>query len=95
MENLPTLCDAMNRGKLYTCKDGPCLRSSKTNNCARLYRDIKCVSFTLNHLCCYMNMLHMVHAQLSHHILAQADVMAFAFAALGSSSLNLRTQMRV
>ena len=47
MENLPALCDAMHRGELYTCKDGPFrLRSSKTNNCARLYCDKKCVSLT-------------------------------------------------
>ena len=43
MENFPALCDAMHRGELYTCKDGPFrLRSSKTHNCARMYRDKKC-----------------------------------------------------
>ena len=85
MENLPSLCDAVHRGEIYTCKDGPFrLRSSKTNNCARLYRDRKCVSFTLNDLCYMKNMVHMVQAQLSQYILAQAEVMAFAFAAFGS-----------
>ena len=83
MENLPALCDAMHRGELYTCKDGSFrLWSRKTNNCARLYRDRKCVSFTLNDLCYMKNMLHMVQIQLSQYILAQAGVMAFAFAAL-------------
>ncbi len=34
-----------------------------------------------------MNVLHMVQAQQRQYILAQADFMAFAFAALGLSSL--------
>ena len=48
MEHLPALCEAMQRSELYTCKDVPFrLRSSKTHNKARIYRDRKCVSFTL------------------------------------------------
>ena len=82
---LPALCDAMHRGELYTCKEGPFrLRSFKTHNCARLYRDKKCVRFTLNDLCYMKNILHMVQAQRSQYILGQADVMAYVFAALDS-----------
>jgi hypothetical protein len=84
MEHLPALCKAMERSEQYTCKDGPFrLRTSKTHNNARLYHDRKCVSSTLKDLRYMMEMLHMVQAQQSQHILAQADVMAFAFAALG------------
>ena len=69
---------------LYTCKDVPFrLLSSKTNNCARMYRDKKCVSFTLNDLCYMKNLLHMVQGQHSQYILAQTDIMAFVFAAVG------------
>jgi hypothetical protein len=85
MENLPALCEAMQRGELYTCKDGSFrLRSSKTHNCARVYRDKKCVNFTLTDLRYMMIMLHLVEAQQSQYILAQADVMVIAFAALGA-----------
>ena len=83
METLPALCEAMHRGELYTCKDGPFrLRSSKTHNRARMYGDKKCVSFTLNDLCYMKKIQHMVQAQQSQYILAQADVMAFVFATL-------------
>ena len=45
-EALPALCDAMQRGELYTRKDCAFrLRSCKTNNCARLYRDNKVCQF--------------------------------------------------
>ena len=50
---------------------------------ARLYRDKKCVSFTLTDLRYMMTMLHTVQAQQSQYIIAQSDVMAFALAALG------------
>ena len=69
---------------LYTRKDGAFrLRSSKTNNCARLYCDKKCVSFTLTDLRYMLTMLHMAKAQQSQYIIAQADVMTFALATLG------------
>ena len=85
MEALPALCDAMQRGELYTRKDGAFrLRSCKTNNCARLYRDKKCVSFTLTDLRYMMTMLHMVEAQQQQFILAQADVISYAYSVLGS-----------
>ena len=85
MKNFLALCDAMHRGEIYTHKGGPLrLRSSKTNNCTRLYQDRKCVSFTLKDLCYEKNMQHMVQTQLSQYSLEQADVMPFAFAALGA-----------
>ena len=81
MEHLPALCEAMNRGKLYTCKDGPFrLRSGKIHNNAR-----KCVSFKLTNLRYMINMLHMVQAQEAQYMLAETDVMAFVVAALGST----------
>ena len=84
LETLPALCEAMERCELYTRKDGSFrLRSSKTHNCARLSRK-KCVSFTLTDLLYMMTMLHMVEAQQSKYILAQADVTLFAFGVLGS-----------
>ena len=85
MEHLPALCEAMHRGELYTCKDGPFrLRSCKTHNNARMYRDRKCISFKLTDLRYMMNILPMVQAQQAQYILAQTDVTAFAVAALGS-----------
>ena len=43
LENLPALCEAMQRGEIFTCKDGSFrLLTSKTNNNARMYRDKKC-----------------------------------------------------
>ena len=85
MEALPALCEAMQNGELYTRKDGVFrLRSSKTNNCARLYCGNTCVSITLTDLCYMLTMLHMVEAQQSQYILAQEDVMSFAFATLVS-----------
>ena len=84
MEALPALCYAMQRGELYTRKDGAFrLRSCKTNNCDRLYRDKKCVSFSLTDLRYMMTMLHMVEAQ-QQFILAQADVISYAYSVLGS-----------
>ena len=85
MEHLPTLCEAMHRGELYTCKDDSFrLRSCKTHNNARMYRDRNCVSSKLTDLRYMMNILHMVQAQQAQYILAQTDVTAFAIAALGS-----------
>jgi hypothetical protein len=61
VEALPALCEATQQGELYTRKDCSfLLRSSKPNNCARLYRDKKCVSFTLTDLCYVQTKLHMV-----------------------------------
>ena len=81
MEALPALCEAMQHGELYTRKDGDFrLRSSKTNNRAKLYCDKKSVRFTLTDLRYMLTMLHMVEAQQSQYILPQADVMSFAFA---------------
>ena len=75
----------MQHRELYTRKDGAFrLRSSKTNNCARLYGDKKCVSFTLTDLRYLLAMLRMVESQQSQYILGHADVMSFAFITLGS-----------
>ena len=76
------LCNAVNytRAKMVPFVYGP----AKTHNCARLYRDKKCVSFTLTDLRYMMTMLHMVEAQQSRYILAKADVISYAYGVLGS-----------
>ena len=80
MEALPALCDAMQCGELYTLKDGAYrIRFSKTHNCARLYYGKQFVSFQLTHLRYMSNMLHMVEAQQSQYILAQGEVMSYAY----------------
>ena len=56
----------MERGELYTCKDGPFrLGSMKTHNNARMYRDRKCVSSKLTDLRYMLNMFYIVHAEQS------------------------------
>ena len=85
MEALPALCDDMQCDELYTRKDGAFrIRFSKTNSCARLYHDKLCVSFKLVYLRYLSTMLHMVAAQQSQFILAQANVMEYAYGVLGS-----------
>ena len=86
MEALSALCDAMQCGELYTRKDGAAfrIRSSRTHNCARLYHGKQCVNFKLTDLRYTSTMLHMVEAQQSQYILAQADVMSYAYGLLGS-----------
>ena len=84
MEHLPALCEAMYRGELYACKDGPFrLQSSGTRTSARMYRNKKCVSFKLVNLRYIMYILHFVQVQQTQYIFAQNDVMAFAIVALG------------
>ena len=64
MEALPTLCNSMQCGELYTCKDGAFrIRSGRTHNCARLYHGKQCVSFKLADLRYMLSMLHMIEAQ--------------------------------
>ena len=85
MDHLPALRESMHRGEAYTCKYGPFrLRSCKTHNNAKMYRDKKCVSFKLTDLQYMLNILHMVQVQQAQYILAQTDVTAFVIAALGS-----------
>ena len=96
MEALPTSCDAVQHGELYTRNDGSfCLRSSKINNCTRVYRDKNCVSFTLTDMCYIMTMLHMVEAQQSQYILEQEDVISFAYGVLGSLVFDEPTRSSV
>ena len=54
------------------------------HNCARLYHGKQCVSFKLMDLRYLSTMLHMVETQQSQYILAQADVMSYAYGVLGS-----------
>ena len=83
MDALPALCDAMQCGELYTRKDGAFrIRSGRTHNCARLYHGKRCVSFRLADLRYMATMLHVVEALQSQYILAQADVMSYAYGAL-------------
>ncbi len=85
MEALPALCDAMLCDEQYMRKDGAFrIRSSKTHNSARLYHGRQCVSFRLADLRYMSTVLHMVEAQQSQYILAQADVMLYAYGVLGS-----------
>ncbi len=84
MEALPALCDATQCGQLYTRKDGAFrIWSSRTHNYARLYHGRQCVSFKLTDLRYMSTMLHMVEAQQSQYILAQADVMSYSYGVLG------------
>ena len=87
----------MHRGELYTGKDGPfLLRSCKTHNNARMYRDRKIVSLKLTDLRYLMNILHMVLAQQAQYILEKPDVIAFALQRWDlSSSLSLHIQLPV
>ena len=85
MEALPMLCNSMQCGELYTRKDGAFrLRASKTHNCARLYHGRQCVTFKLTDVRYLATMLHVVEALQSQYILAQADVMSYAYGVLGS-----------
>ena len=85
MEALPALCDAMQCGELYTRKVGAFrIRSSKTHNCARLYHGKQSVSFRLADLRYMLTIRHMVEALQCQYILAQADVMSYAYGVLGS-----------
>ena len=85
MEALPEFCDAMQCGELYTRKDGAFrIRCSKTHNCARLYHGKQCFSFKLVVLHYMLTMVHMVEALQCPYILAQADVMSYAYGVLGS-----------
>ena len=83
VEALPALCEAMQYVELYTRKDSAFhLRPCRTNNCARLYRDKQCVTFTLTDLRYMLTMLRVVEAQLSQYIHAQAEVMSYAYGVL-------------
>ena len=85
MDALPALCDAMQCDELYTRKDGAFrIRTGKTHNYARLYHGRQSVSFRLPDVRYMATMLHMVEAQQSQYILAQADVISYAFGVLGS-----------
>ena len=75
----------MQCGDLYTRKDGAFLiRGSKTHTIARLYYGRQCVRFKLADLRYMATMLHMVAEQQSPYILAQAEVMSYAYGVLGS-----------
>ena len=54
------------------------------HNCARLYHGKQCVSFKLMDLRYLSTMLHMVETQQSQYILAQVDVISYAYGILGS-----------
>ena len=85
MDALPALCDAMQCGELYTRKDGAFrVRSGRTHTCARLYHGKRCVIFRLSDLRYMATILHVFEAQQSHYILAQAEVMSYAYGALSS-----------
>ena len=88
VQNLPALCEAMYRGEHYACKDGPFrLESDRTHATARIYWDKKCVTFKLADLRYMMKVLHFTQVQQIQYILAQNDVMAFAFQRWYGSSL--------
>ena len=72
-------------GELYTRKVGAFrILSGRTHTCAKLYHCKQCVGFMLAALRYISTMLHMVEAQQSQYILAQADVMLYAYGVLGS-----------
>ena len=75
------LCSVVN----YTReKDGAFrIRTGRTHNCARLYHGKQCVSFKLTDLRYLSTIIHMVVAQQSQYILAQADVI-YAYGVWGS-----------
>ena len=75
----------MCRGEHYTFKEDLFrLQSAGTYRAARMYLDKQFVSFKFADLLCIMNMLHFLQYQQTKYILLQNDVMAYAFAALGS-----------
>ena len=85
MEALPALCDAMRCCKLFTRKDGAFrIRSSRGHNCARLYHGKRSVGVGLADLRYMATMLHVVETLQNQYILAQADVMSYAYSALSS-----------
>jgi hypothetical protein len=50
-----------------------------------MYQDKRFVIFKLGDLLYLMNMLHLVQVEKTKYFLARDDVMAYAFAALGST----------
>ena len=85
MEALPALLNPMQCGELYMRKNSAFrIRTGKTHNCARMYHGRQCISFKLADLRYMATMLHMVAAQQSQYILAQADVKSYAYGMLGS-----------
>ena len=85
MDALPALCDAMQCGEQFTRKDGAFrIRSGRTHNCARLYHDKRSVSFRLADLRYMATMLHVIETLQSQYILAQTDVMSYAYGVLSS-----------
>ena len=94
LEYLPALCDAMHHGELYSAKTVPFVYGPPRPITVQEYIAKKTVSFTLKDLCYMKNMQHMVQAQQSQYILAQADAMALPLRrCMLSSLLNLHIQL--
>jgi hypothetical protein len=85
-DHLPKLCEAMCRGECYTCKDDVFrLQCTGNNSVARMYQDLRFVTFKIDDFRYLMNILHIVQVQQNKYILLRNDVIAYAIAALGST----------